>query len=60
MIKKYVTFRGRKYKFKVRFPDTAKGKEDAKDYAKRRSVDWKTYTVVKRFPDEGYCVYTTE
>ena len=52
-----VVFQGRKHYYKIRFLETVKGRKDAKEYTKRLAISTKSWTVVKKIPGVGFCVY---
>ena len=58
--KKVITFRGRKYYYKTRFALTYEDRKGARRYADKLVTDTKSWTLVRRVPDVGYCVYVTK
>ena len=58
--KKVVLFQGRKHYYKIKFPETVKGRDDAKKYAKKLAIGAKTQTIVRKVSGVGFCVYVTK
>lgn len=58
--KRVVVFQGRKYYYKTRFPLTYEDRKGAIKYAEKLAKDTKSWTLVRRVPDIGYCVYITK
>ena len=61
--KKVVLFRGRKYYYKATRDENQNevfNKRDTTRYAQRLSKSENTWTLVRRVPDVGYCVYVTK
>ena len=57
---KVVVFRGRKYYYREKFPETIEGRKGAKRRAEVLAKDMKAWTVVKKVPNIGFCVYVTK
>ena len=55
-----ITFRGRKYHYHIRFPETVIGRKDAKEYSKNLAIRAKAFTLVKEIPGIGFCVYISK
>ena len=58
--KKVVVFQGRKYYYEHRFPLTFEGRGGAERYAKKLAMAAKTWTLVRRVSDVGFCIYVTK
>ena len=58
--KRVIVFRGRKYYYKARFPLTFEDRKGAIKYAEKLATETKSWTLVRRVPDVGYCVYVTK
>jgi len=54
---KVVVFQGRKHYYRIKFPESVQGRKDAKEYAKKLAVSAKSWTVVRKIPGVGFCVY---
>ena len=58
--KKVIVFRGRKYYYRHKFRLTYEGRCGAERYAKKLAMAAKTWTLVRRVPEVGYCIYVTK